>query len=439
MHLPSLMDERVAGDLLQWVVHRLAHRATTLPSAALGQLPEIASAGHGVESAWAVLRDEVLPTSVPSDHPGYLAFIPGAPSVAAVLADIAVSAAAVYAGSELEAGAVVGAERAALRWLADLAGLPAEAHGTFVSGGTVANLSALVAARRDARLRRSPSASVILAGRSAHSSVAAAASVMDCVLVSCSEDPDARLTAAHIEEALATLGTDRIVAVVATAGTTNAGVVDELDAIARTCHRHGVWFHVDAAYGGGGLLSSRTRPLFTGIGEADSVTIDPHKWFFTPFDCAAVVYRDPQRAKPALMQRAPYLDVVDDGDNPSDYAIQLTRRARGIPLWLSLIANGTQAYVDAVERCLDLTTYAAQTITGMPCLELLMEPSLSIVLFRRRGWQQADYAAWSQRAIVSGLGLITPTIVRGDPALRLCFVNPLTDKSGIDRILASLN
>jgi glutamate/tyrosine decarboxylase-like PLP-dependent enzyme len=231
-----------------------------------------------------------------------------------------------------------------------------------------------------------------------------------------------------------------VVAVVATAGATNTGAVDELDEIARVCRAHSVWLHVDAAYGGAALLSDRTRPAFAGIELADSVTIDPHKWLFTPFDCAAVIYREPDLARASHTQTAPYLDAVQgiDHDNPADYALHLSRRPRGLPLWMSLVAHGTDAYRRSVEMCLDRAEYAAACVRRSDVLALVAEPSLSIVAFERLGWSRADYARWSLSARRRGLGLITPTAIAGRDALRFCFVNPQTTPADIDLLLADI-
>ncbi|HEX9230421.1 MAG TPA: pyridoxal-dependent decarboxylase, partial [Jatrophihabitantaceae bacterium] len=217
----------------------------------------------------------------------------------------------------------------------------------------------------------------------------------------------------------------------------NTGAVDDLAGVADVCHAHGLWLHVDAAYGGAALLSERTRPLFRGIEDADSVTIDPHKWLFTPFDCAAVIYRDPERARRAHTQVASYLDAVtgDEHDNPSDYAIHLSRRARGIPLWLSLLANGTASYREAVDRCLDVAEYAVRRIEASGHLEIVGTPALSVVLFRRVGWSAEQYRAWSAWAASSGFALVTPTELDGETVFRFCIVNPVTTDADIDLIV----
>ena len=361
MHEPTPEDAAVAHELVDWALARLADRRGVLPARpASGPLPPLAPEGIGARAALATLRDAVIPTAIPPDHPRYFAFVPGTATVAATLADMALSAAMIYGGSRLEAGAAVEAEDAVLRWLADAAGFPESAGGTFVSGGSIANLSALVAARgggEDAHRRR-----VIVAGASAHSSMAAAAHIMGCELVTApAADAHGRLDGRVLEMALT--GRDRadIVAVVATAGATNTGAFDDLAGVATVCAGHGLWLHVDGAYGGAALLSPRTRPLLDGIEGADSFIVDPHKMLYTPFDCAAVVYRDCTAARRSLTQTADYLDPICDVErgDPSDLAVHLTRRVRGVPLWASVLAYGTGAYAAAVDHCVEMAAYAA--------------------------------------------------------------------------------
>jgi glutamate/tyrosine decarboxylase-like PLP-dependent enzyme len=199
----------------------------------------------------------------------------------------------------------------------------------------------------------------------------------------------------------------------------------------------GAWFHVDAAYGGGALCSPRTRPLFDGIERADSVTVDPHKWLFAPYDCAAILYRDPPVARAAFTQRAEYLDPVNEASdwNPSDYGPHLSRRARGLPFWFSVATHGTDAYRDAVDRTLDCAWAAARAISDAEHLELLMEPELSVLLFRRIGWGPEDYRAWSRRLLDDQVGFVVPTTWDGETVGRICIVNPRTT---VEDVLAVL-
>ena len=292
---------------------------------------------------------------------------------------MALSAAMIYGGSQPRGRALRrGRGRRALRWLADAAGFPASAGGTFVSGGSIANLSALVAARggdESAHDRR-----IIVAGASAHSSMAAAAHIMGCRLATApAADAHGRLAGPVLEEALACLDPAEVVAVVATAGATNTGAFDALADVADVCAAHGLWLHVDGAYGGAALISPRTRPLLDGIERADSFIVDPHKMLYTPFDCAALVYRDCTAARRSLTQTADYLDPISDAatGNPSDLAVHLTRRVRGVPLWASVLAYGTDAYGAAVDHCVEVAGYAAARIAKAPALELVIEPAFT--------------------------------------------------------------
>jgi L-2,4-diaminobutyrate decarboxylase len=440
MHEPSPQDAAAAHELLDWALARLADRRGTLPPADPHvTLPAFSAQGIGTAAALHALLGTVFPTAVPPDHPRFLAFIPGTPTVAAALADMSLSAAMVFGGSRLEGAAAVDAEEATVRWLADAAGFPATAGGTFVSGGSMGNLSALVAARgaRYASGRRQ----VVITGTSAHSSLAAATRVMGCdLVVAPPADDHGRLDAATLTAALEGHDPEGVVAVVATAGATNNGAVDDLAGVAGVCADRRLWLHVDGAYGGAALLSPRLRGLFAGIERADSFIVNPHKWLYLPFDCAAVLYRDARAARHALVQQADYLDAIadDEAGNPSDLALHLTRRARGLPLWASVLAYGTDAYVQAIEHCHDVALYAAERITASPALELVLEPSLTVVVLRRLGWDAPAYAAWSDAALHSGLGMITPTRHDGETVLRLCFINPLTTRDDVDMVLEDL-
>jgi L-2,4-diaminobutyrate decarboxylase len=231
-----------------------------------------------------------------------------------------------------------------------------------------------------------------------------------------------------------------VFAVAATGGTTNLGIVDDLAGIAAIASKERLWFHVDGAYGGAALAAPSARPRFAGIEQADSFIVDPHKWLFAPFDCCALLYRDPAIARAAHTQTASYLDVLqDDGEwNPSDYAIHLTRRVRGLPFWFSLAAHGTRAYEDAVEQTLLVAHGAAALIDEHPELELVEEPELSVVVFRRLDWEAEDYNAWSDARLADGSAFVVPTKVRGETCLRFCFVSPRTTLADVRTILATL-
>jgi glutamate/tyrosine decarboxylase-like PLP-dependent enzyme len=218
-----------------------------------------------------------------------------------------------------------------------------------------------------------------------------------------------------------------VFAVVATGGTTNAGMVDPLDEIAGVCDECDLWLHVDGAYGLAALCAPSVRPAFDGIERADSFGVDPHKWLYAPYDCAALVYRDPRLAAEAHTQHGDYLDAVDHQQwNPADYAYHLSRRVRGLPLWFSLATYGTDAYRDAVEQSLATAHAFARAVDDHPAFDLLIEPTLSVVLFRRRGWEDRQYAEWSATQARAGTVLIVPTSWRGETCMRVCVIDPRT-------------
>jgi len=396
--------------------------------------------GLGGEEALRVWSEVLAPATISTDHPGFLAFVPGAPTKASVLFDLAISASSIYGGSWLEGAGAVWAENQVLAWLAGLIGMPETAGGVFVSGGTAGNLSALVVARHAAAERRGgrPERWQVAAADTVHSSVVSAARVMDVDVVSVAADERGRLTHEALRDAVA--GADSVFAVVASAGATNAGIVDDLAGVADVCARGGLWFHVDGAYGGAGLLAPSIRHLYDGIERADSFIADPHKWLFAPFDSCALLYRDPALARTAHVQQASYLDSLNARAewNASDYAHHLTRRARGLPLWFSLATYGTDAYRDAVEAVLAITRETAEEIRRRDELELLMEPELSVVLYRRLGWSDDDYEAWWRRLLEAGIGFVQPTSWHGERVARLCFVNPQTTIENVRPILDAM-
>ncbi len=405
--------------------------------------------GLGGLEALRVFGDVLSQATISADHPRFLSFVPAAPTEASILFDLVVGASSIYGGSWLEGGGAVHAENEALRYLADLAGMPPEAGGVFVSGGTAGNLSALIAARHRwrerAQGRLDRTRGLIISSKGAHSSIAAAARAMDADEVTAEADDQGRLRIDALRELVAEMDPadrDRVFAVVATSGTTNAGVIDHLDGAADVAAELGVWFHVDGAYGAAGLAAPSVRDRYVGIERADSFIVDPHKWLFAPYDCCALLYRDPLQARRAHTQHAEYLDVLHTDDdhewNPSDFAHHLSRRARGLPFWFSVATYGTDAYRDAVETTLALTRDAARLIDDAPHLELIMEPELTVVLFRRTGWSPERYQVWSDQLLAEGVAFVVPTSWKGETLLRICIVNPRTTLADIELLVNSL-
>ena len=466
MHGVDRITEQMIRSVLAYAENRLrlepvpldkGSRDPAVLDAALAGL--LGEDGHDPDQVLGAYAAFVAPAVISADSPRFLGFVPAAPTKAALLFDMLVSCASIQGISWLEAAGAIHAENQVLALIAGCAGLPPSAGGCFVSGGSAANLSALAVAREMAK-RRPGEHGVdrhgvgghgvgqhgvgqhgrwrALVSADAHSSVANTLRLLEMDTLVVTTD-DHRLTG---QAAAAAVAADpdpgSIAAVVATAGTTNAGIVDDLAGLADVAAGLGAWFHVDGAYGGAGLFAPSVRDKFVGIERVDSFVVDPHKWLFAPFDCAALLYRDPALARSVHTQDASYLDVIRDkpGEwNPTDYAHHLTRRARGLPLWFSLCVHGVRAYSAAIESAIGLARATAAEIASRDYLELIMRPDLSVVLFRRPGWTHADYAKWAQDLLDDQVAFIPPSAWEGETVARFAFLHPHTPMDLVVSIL----
>ncbi len=438
--VPSHVADRVAAFIHDRIAHAPLGR-TAAPSEMTPLLEgTITHDGLGAERAWQHFVDHVVPNTVGLDSERYLAFIPVSPSAAGVWMEAAVGAATFSAESWLEAPGAVAAENRTLRWLADLFGLPAGAGGCFMSGGSIGNLSALAVAREQMGERRS-----VAVADTAHASVFNSLRMLGVTrepgheMIVVPTGDDGRFTGEALAAAVG--GRADVGLVVAAAGSTNAGVVDDLAGLAGVAERLGAWFHVDGAYGAAAVLLPELRHLFDGIERCDSMIVDPHKWLFAPQGSCALLYRQPELAAAVHTQHGPYIDILHGDEplwNPSDFGYQLTRRATGLPLWFALAAHGTGAHAEAIRRGVELTRLAARRFEALPGVSLVMEPQLGVLLFRRDGWGRAEWRAWATRVLGDGIAFVAPSTWKGEPVGRLVFVHPRTPESIIDELAATL-
>jgi aromatic-L-amino-acid/L-tryptophan decarboxylase len=448
MHSVDATTEQMIRSVLAYAENRLRLDPVPLDEgsrdpAALDAVTEglLSENGTNPDQVLGVYTSMLAPAVISADSPRFLGFIPAAPTKASLLFDMLISCASIQGISWLEAAGAIHAENQVLRLIADRAGLPESAGGCFVSGGSAGNLSALVVAREMAKTRISsggPQRWRVAVGSDAHSSIVNTLRIveMDALTV---ETDDHRLTGEALRTAIEADGDpSSLAAVVATSGTTNAGIVDDLAGAAAVARDYGLWFHVDGAYGGSGLFAPSVRHKYDGIEQADSFVLDPHKWLFAPFDCAALLYRDPSLARSVHTQDASYLDVIHDKPaewNPTDYAYHLTRRARGMPLWFSLAVHGTAAYTEAIEAAIRLARETADEIRSRGDLELIREPDLGVVLFRREGWNTADYIAWADQLLADQVAFIPPSAWEGETVGRFAFLHPHTTMDLVREIL----
>ncbi len=451
MHTVDQKTEQMVRSVLAYAENRLRMDPVPLDKAFLSaeQLTQrlagvIRDSPRQPDEVMGYYTSVIAPSVISADSPRFLGFIPAAPTKASLLFDMLVSCASIQGISWLEASGAIAAENTVLQLIAEEAGLPKESGGCFVSGGSAGNLSALAVARETAKKRDGDPRKRfrVVVGTDAHSSIVNTLKLleMDALVV---ETDDHRLTREAVERAIAREDDlSDVAAVVCTSGTTNAGIIDDLAGVGALAHERGWWFHVDGAYGGAGMFVPELKPKYAGLELADSFILDPHKWLFTPFDCCALVYRDPSLARETHTQDASYLDVIRDGTvgapqewNPTDYAYHLTRRARGLPLWFSLAVNGLDSYRAAIAVAVERARETADLIRTEDHLELIREPDLGIVLFRRIGWKHEDYDAWARTLHDDQVAFIPPSKWEGETVGRFAFLHPDTSMDVVREVL----
>ena len=423
---------------------------STLDTAAAERLVNRQSPARGTdfETLLATLRDGVFPHAAREPHPGFIAYVPSCPTFPAVLGDWLATGFNFFAGVWPVAAGPNEIELVVLDWFRQWLGMPAGTNGLLTSGGSGANLTAMIAARH--RVTRGDASVIarltVYASDQVHSSVTHAAWLAGVPrehVRLLPVDDEFRLRVDTLRAAIArdrAMGLQPLM-VVANAGTTNTGSVDPMHEIATLCEREDVWMHVDAAYGGFAVLTDIGRRALTGIERADSVTLDPHKWLFIPFECGCLLARDPNRLKAAFQILPEYLADVQTGHeavNFADYGEQLTRYARAIKVWLSVSYFGTDAIRDAIDRGMMLARRLEERIRGAPGLEIVSPARFGVVCFRARP-SDVDATALDAlnerllaRVVAGGRYFISSTRLRGAFALRACILGFRTAEEDVD-------
>ena len=435
-------NESAAGEIAERAVEWIKQRITSSPIGVIGNKPileaalagSISDRGLGADEAWQRFEQVVAPNNIGLDSERFLAFIPLSPSVATVWMDAIVSAANFSAESWLEGAGAVAAENQVIELLCNAAGMPRGAGGCFMSGGSIGNLSALAVGRHHAGHRR-----LVAVADTAHASVDNALHILGLESLLVPTGPDCRLTGAALRAAIG--DRDDVGMIVASGGSTNAGVIDDLSGCADVAGEIDAWLHVDGAYGLATLLLPELHQRFAGIDRADSFIIDPHKWLFATAGSCALVYRDPALARHVHTQHGPYIDVLrtsDDAYNPCDLGYQLTRRASGLPIWFALALHGVDAHRHAIRHGIKLASAMADALEAEPLTELIMRPELGVVLFRRDGWAGDEWRAWAKDLIARRVAFVAPSTYKGEPVGRLVFMHPRTPETIIDELMLSL-
>jgi glutamate/tyrosine decarboxylase-like PLP-dependent enzyme len=450
----SAISEQVRGFLL--------HDFVNLPDQLVGQFarpgdldPQLCEpapeAGLGFPAAFQEFQETIAPWALRPGHPRFLAFIPGAPTFVSILGDWLCAGLNYFAGVWMEAAGPTQVELQVLSWFRDLLGMPATTRGILTGGGSEANLTALVVARGRLRIEDRPRAVLYLSSQR-HWSVDRAAMVMGLLPDQLRPVPvgaDQRLIPGALRQ---TIVDDRRLgkipwALVANAGATNTGAVDPLADLGVVCREENLWFHVDAAYGWPAVLTPTGQTLLAGIDQADSVTLDPHKWFAQPFEAGGLLVRDGLALERTYHLRPEYMQDVrpQEGEiNFADHGIALTRRFRALKIWLSVKVLGLSWFRALVERCCQLAELAQRLLEELGAWEILCPRSLGILCFRRRAPAMSeDQVNAVNRSLMVNLNrrrqfFLSSTDLGGRFALRLCFVNWRTTAADVENLVRAL-
>jgi aromatic-L-amino-acid decarboxylase len=374
--------------------------------------------------------------------PGYLAFIPGGGIYAAALADYLADGTNRFVNVWNAAPAFAQIEATVIRWLGDLFSVPDAGGGILTSGGSMANFSAVVTARR-ARLPEDFLTGTLYVSDQAHASVAKAAILAGFPPRNVKEVATGRDLAMDVDALRRMVKEDRAegrspFCLVGSAGTTNTGRIDPLSELASFAEAEGLWFHVDAAYGGFFQMTERGRTRFAGIERADSITLDPHKGMFLPYGTGCLLVRDRALLRQAHQVQAEYLQDLapeDEIPNFADYSPELSRDFRGLRVWLPLKLHGADAFRDALDEKLDLAEWLFRALRDTPGFELPWEPDLTVVPFRCRP-KAGDAEAFNRRLLerinASRRVFLSSTIIDGRFVLRACILSFRTHRDRIE-------
>lgn len=402
--------------------------------------------GTDFETVLAQVQRQVLSNTMHVNHPRFLAYVPGPSNFIGAMADALASGYNVFSGTWISGSGPAAVELAVIEWLRQACGLPAGAGGLFVSGGTMANLTALAVARH-VMLADHPENATVYFSDQAHSSLEKASFLIGIQPLNfrrLASDSKYRLPLAELELGVAK---DRAAGlrpfcVIANAGTTNTGAIDPLPELSAFCRSQRLWLHVDGAYGAAAAISNPGRQLLAGIELADSLSLDPHKWLFQPFEIGCVLVRDLAQLRDTFRILPEYLnDTRQDSDefNFTDYGLQLTRGFRALKLWMSVKVFGMAAFRAAIERGLALAEFTEAYLRQMPGWEVVSPASMAVVCFRFTALSDASHLKLVQVLLADRFALITSTVLSGRTVLRTCTINPRTTEADIQATLDRLD
>ena len=398
------------------------------------------------------VENVILPNTMRVDHPRFFGFVPGPNNFVGVLADALAAGFNVFSGTWISGAAAAQVELVVIDWLRELCGMPETAGGLFTSGGSMANVTALAAARH-AMLDDRTAGAVAYCSDQTHTSVDRALRLLgfgEDQLRRLPSDEQFRLDSESLRQAIVADRAEgrRPFCVIANAGTTNTGAVDPLPELASLADSEGLWLHVDGAYGAPAVVCERGRDRLVGLDRVDSLTMDPHKWLFQPFEIGGVLVRDEQHLRRAFRLEAEYLeDAVGEEEevNFSAYGIQLTRSFRALKLWMTLKVFGRRHVATAVRRGFERAEQAERLLRDRPDWRIVTPAKMGIVTFRCEpdGWSAERRDRLNRRLAPAvneeGKAFLTQTALDDQPVLRLCPINPRTTSADLRETIELLD
>lgn len=394
--------------------------------------------GTAPETILKKLDEDVLSYSMSLNHPRFFGFIPSPSNFVSVLADLLASGFNVFSGNWLEGSGPSEIELIALGWLREICGFPKDGGGVIVDGGSIANLIALAVAR-EVKLPENYEKGMVYCSDQTHSSVEKAMRVLGFKPSQLRKLPSDENFRLRIADLMTEVEADRkqgkiAFCVVANAGTTNTGAVDPLAELAGYCRKEGLWLHVDGAYGAPARLCEEGRKALHGIEEADSLTVDPHKWLFQPYEIGCVFVRDSRLMQKAFRVVPEYLkdaELSPDEINFCDYGIQLTRSFKALKLWMSLKVFGVESFRVAVEKGFQLAALTEKTLRASKKFQVVTPAQLGIVSFRYQAGDEALQHQLVEAMLDEGFAVVSSTVLRGQTVIRMCTINPRTTEDDI--------
>jgi glutamate/tyrosine decarboxylase-like PLP-dependent enzyme len=409
-------------------------------------------AGLGGDAALDIFERDVLVSTMHPDHPRYFAFIPGPGNYVSAIADALASGFNLFGGTWLEGAGAAQVELVAIDWLRHVCGLPPTAGGSFVSGGSMANLTGLAVARH-VMFSGEMDNVVVYGSDQTHSSIARGMRVLGFKpdqLRSIPSDPSFRLDVRQLRNVIQEDRAAGLIpfCVVATAGTTNTGSIDPLDDIADLCEAENLWFHVDGAYGAPAVLTEKGPKLLKGMGRADTLVLDPHKWLFQPYEMGCLLVRESRWLEQTFSIVPEYLKDAETEVGEVNFwerGVQLTRRFRALKFWLSVQVFGWDAFKEAIAVGFQSAQYVEQIVNNMPGWTVMTPAQMAIVTFRFEP-SGADNSQTDRlnrgliRDIINdGTAMVTSTELDGRTVLRMCTINPRTTTEDLEMTLDRLN